>query len=242
MQNRAVPRQAPSGFLFAEPGGGRHEARHPLVPVRRGGLRRRRRHGRLAAKGSIDHLAGVSWPLVAVLAGLIAFWQLAPVGRLREGRLTSTTSLDATFALALVATAPPALALLAVAVPSAIDSVKDRSAWYKTLFNVGQYSLSIAAARAVFCAISGNGFFSSSPTQGNHLLAIVAMGVTYFSVNELLVQPAVALATRENLRAVFTAVVREPPSTGSSKYLRRCWRWRPSRRSVRWRCWRCSPR
>lgn len=145
--------------------------------------------------GTVPHLAGAPLLLTAVLVLAIVWGELWPVDHTREGAPAGSTSLTNSFALALLAVAPPGVALLAVAFPGAIESLGRKTPWYRVCFNLALTASLVGAARLVFSTVSGDPYFSSPNITGNHIWAILAMGLTYFAVNELLLSPAIAYSS-----------------------------------------------
>ncbi len=152
---------------------------------------------------SAAHLPTVPWLLTAVLVSAIVWGELAPVKLTRNGAHAGSTSLANSFALALLTVAPPGIALLAIALPSAIDSLVRRAQWYRVCFNAALTALLVAASRCVFSVVSGDHYFSSPTITGHHVWAVLAMGVTFFAVNEALLAPAISYSSGGTLWRTF---------------------------------------
>jgi diguanylate cyclase (GGDEF)-like protein len=142
---------------------------------------------------------GIKLALVAMLAVGVVLGELFPIEIARNGRHSDEITVSTTLALALVLVAPLGWALLAQSVPLVADDLRRRKHWSRPVFNVAQYALTFAAAKAVFCVLGGIG----EPVQGTltakDLPAIFAAAAAYFLVNQLLVGTAVALWTGESI-------------------------------------------
>jgi hypothetical protein len=135
-------------------------------------------------------------PQADALVGSPAFWVvmgLVVVGEMRPiftpGAAAPTgiaTSTSFTFASLLFFGLPVAAALHALA--TVLAAISRHRAWWRTAFNVGQYTVSLGAAWLVLLAVG------ISPTPAEHvragaadLPAVAAAAVTYFLVNNGLV-------------------------------------------------------
>src|SRR3712207_3497993 len=107
--------------------------------------------------------------------------------------------MSTTLALALVLVAPLSWAIVAQSVPLVIDDIRRGKHWARPLFNVAQYTLTLAASKAVFVALAGDRVgFGLTPAQLP--AAFVAAGV-FFVFNQVLVGVAVALWSGSSLTA-----------------------------------------
>jgi diguanylate cyclase (GGDEF)-like protein len=159
----------------------------------------------LTGLGRVEAHELVREPLFWILACLIVFGELKPIitsGPNQDAGATTSTTF--TFATLLHLGLPVAAILQAVA--AIISGVFRRRAVHRTAFNVAQYTLSFAAAAAVLA------LFRISPRpsavwvpDGPDLLAVGCAGVTYFLVNHLLVNVAVALHERIPMRRALGA-------------------------------------
>lgn len=135
----------------------------------------------------------------------------AVAGELRPIRLThgdesaGTLSTSASFILSLVAVSGVGLAVAAQTLASLVDDLAHRREAKKSLFNTGQYALSVAAARAVYCAVTGVPFLAPpGPVTTDQLAGLFAAGIVMTLVNRLLVAGVVALATGQRFTALLT--------------------------------------
>ncbi|MGH3341667.1 MAG: putative bifunctional diguanylate cyclase/phosphodiesterase, partial [Carbonactinosporaceae bacterium] len=152
--------------------------------------------GVLVAAGSQLSMADL-----AVFAGLPALWivmafvlfgELRPI--LTPGRYYAngaTTSTTFAFAVLLFLGLPVAAVLQAAA--ALLAGIVRRHVWWRTAFNVGQYTLSLAAAAAVF-ELARRGGAPTDPwvPGGGDLPVIGAAALAYFLVNLALVWLAVS--------------------------------------------------
>ncbi len=92
------------------------------------------------------------------------------------------------------------VAILLQTVATVVGDRAQRRVWWRMAFNTGQYALSWAACAAVL-ALAGLHASPFSPVT-LHMVdvwVIVAAGLTYFLVNDVLVSVAVALLSHQNL-------------------------------------------
>lgn len=100
-----------------------------------------------------------------------------------------------TFTLALVMLGPLWLALLVQTSALLVEDLQKRRPALKVAFNLGQYAVSITAARIAFAALTGQSVAGGSGhfVAGDILPSLVAAAV-YFTVNVTLVSIVLALA------------------------------------------------
>jgi diguanylate cyclase (GGDEF)-like protein len=143
----------------------------------------------------------VDWTSAAVLpaylfATLLVAGELRPLLVAREDGDTDTVTVSTTFAVALVLCGPLFLAMTAQALAVAYDDLVRRRQYSQAAFNIGQYLVTLAASRWVFCLTTGTGFFDANRalTPDDVLPGLLA-GATFFLVNNGLVAVIVGLAT-----------------------------------------------
>jgi diguanylate cyclase (GGDEF)-like protein len=134
-----------------------------------------------------------AWAELIVFAVFIVLGEFRPIRVARrdeqEEILTSTT-----FTFAILLSSGLAAAIVVRALVSAIPALLGRKQWWKAMFNVAQYTFSLAAAGTVLHILS------NVPRPGPaHFLtadmpAILAAAVVYFLVNNALAGTALALA------------------------------------------------
>ena len=129
-----------------------------------------------------------------LLFAALTLGELLPVTiprRLGDEQVTLSTSF--TFALLLLS-GGIGPALIAQSTASAIQDVVARKPWWRILFNVSQYALSMAAALLVIRLLGVRpGAASSHPFQGRDLPAVLLGSGTFFLVNTGIVGVAIAL-------------------------------------------------
>ncbi|HWO69282.1 MAG TPA: ATP-binding protein [Actinomycetota bacterium] len=132
-----------------------------------------------------------------------AFWwfsvflvaaELLPI-RVPRASEVEEVSTSTTFAFALLLGFGGRIAALSLAVASAIADLTHRKPAWKALFNVGQYTLSVGAARAVYLLLGGvTAFHGEDVVAGDNLLRVAASAATFFVANDALTGIALALA------------------------------------------------
>ena len=142
-------------------------------------------------------------PAIAVLMLLMIAGELYPIRvPLRDDAEEVTTSPAFMFATLLLS--GPALAILAQAVASVLSDLRTGKVWWKAIFNVAQYALSIAGASAILVAIAPDLRFGGASTFGPHtFVATLAAGVASFFLNSLFVVVAVSVAQRVSIVREF---------------------------------------
>ncbi len=141
-----------------------------------------------------DGPTAVSWTTYALLAVAVVVGELRPIV-VPRGDTTDEITVSTTLALVLVLIGPLWLAVAAQAVGVALEDLRSRKQLIKVGFNIAQYTVTLAAARAVFCAAAGVPFAQARPLElPGHLPAALLAGVTYFLVNNGLAGTVVALA------------------------------------------------
>ncbi len=140
------------------------------------------------------------WLYVVLLVPGVMLGELLPLKIPRRGDDEEIT-VSTTFVFALLVTVGLPVALLVQGVASALQDVLARKAWWRVVFNVGQYTLSLAAAAAVMQRASLGG--PQVPFNPVNLPAIAAAGATFFLVNTGVVGAAIALYQRASLLKYF---------------------------------------
>jgi GGDEF domain-containing protein len=141
-----------------------------------------------------------SYGYVVLLLVIAELRPLVRADRRDPGGLTSSEA----FVFALVLHWGLSLALLAlVGSMTVADALRGRKPW-RTAFNIAQYSLAYAAAALVLTASSVDVSDHHGASIGAHdLPAILAAGIAFFVVNDLLVAGAVSRHERLPYRAVL---------------------------------------
>jgi diguanylate cyclase (GGDEF)-like protein len=140
-------------------------------------------------------------PALVMTTCLVFLGELRPLMRLQHTNREAVTTTVFTLALLMLAGWP--LAAMVQATASLVGGAAGRRTWWRTLFNVSQFTLSLGAACLVLRT------FGIVPTPGRpwtptvtSMFAILAAGVAYFVVNLFFVWQAVALWTGVGLRGV----------------------------------------
>jgi GGDEF domain-containing protein len=117
-----------------------------------------------------------------------------------QGGVTPSTA----FTFAILFTWGLAPAVVFHAVGSVLADLIERKAWWKTLFNIGQYSVSIASAWLVLVGLGWQASLAAPHAfaRGDLGMMVLAWAV-YFVVNNSLVSFVVALYNGERFRDVF---------------------------------------
>jgi diguanylate cyclase (GGDEF)-like protein len=148
---------------------------------------------------SVDLEELVRNPLFWILACLIILGELKPIVTPGSTETTGATiSTTFTFATMVYAGLPTALVFQAVA--AAATGVLRRRAMHRTVFNVGQYTLSFTAAGLTLLVFG----ITASPSHvwipsGTDLLPMALAGTAYFLVNSVLVNAAIAFHERGSI-------------------------------------------
>jgi diguanylate cyclase (GGDEF)-like protein len=151
-----------------------------------------------------------------LLAGMLFIGELRAIPVPRGDDTTDELTVSSTFATALVLIGPLALALVVQAVAVGLDDLRRKRPRRVFLFNLGQYVLTLAAARGAFVLISGDPFFALHSDIGPHdIPAMLAAGLAYFVVNNTLVALTVALDTGAVIFEVLLEDVRFQIATSS---------------------------
>jgi diguanylate cyclase (GGDEF)-like protein len=108
-------------------------------------------------------------------------------------------TISSSFSLALVMTGPLLIAVLAQAVATLIDDIRQHKDVRRILFNIAQYTVTLTCSREVYAALTHRGLLQDA----SHLRAldipggIVAAG-TFFIANHVITTGAVALSLGED--------------------------------------------
>jgi diguanylate cyclase (GGDEF)-like protein len=146
------------------------------------------------------------WPQVLVLGACTVLGELRPVRLARRqgsrgdggGSITTST----VFGYATLLMVGPAAAAAGLALGTVIADIHGRKSWYKATYNLGQYSLSVAAAAAVIHALtSTNVLLDGGRVRADDVVPLLLACVTFFVVNSTLVGAVVSLAMRAQVLA-----------------------------------------
>ncbi len=144
------------------------------------------------------------WQLSLILSLALIVAEVRPIAISRgmdepPDQLTISTP----FAVALLVVAPLSLVLTVQTVAVLIDDVRTRRPWRKIAYNLAQYVVSLAVARAAL-ALAGGPSISASHESFDHrdVLPTLIAGATFVVVNYLLVALVVSLDTGESFREI----------------------------------------
>jgi len=102
----------------------------------------------------LDQLTGRHGPLIAGLMVILVLGELFPIPIARGEEAGDEITVSSTFALVLILVAPLLAAVLAQALALTLDEGVRRRRWDRLPFNIGQYTLSLVAARLAYDALS----------------------------------------------------------------------------------------
>jgi diguanylate cyclase (GGDEF)-like protein len=161
----------------------------------------------------------VSWGMAAIylLAVLNFIGELYPLLVARRDHASTVFTLSTTFAVALTLIGPLSVALVTQALAVAIDDLRRKRPAIRTMFNVGQYLVTLTVTRVVFAGLApGHGILDPVTSLGvTDVLPALAAAATYPVLNNGLVAGAIAMASnrgflvtlREDVRAGGMAIV-----------------------------------
>jgi diguanylate cyclase (GGDEF)-like protein len=127
---------------------------------------------------------------LAVLVTLLTLSEQHPLVVQRRGERSSIT-LSAIFACAILLRWEIAVAVAAQAVASLVDDVRARRPWWKSAFNVAQYTIALATAGLVYHSLAVG---SAAHPTGRQVVASVAAGGVFFAVDTILTGTAIAIS------------------------------------------------
>ena len=153
--------------------------------------------------------ASLQMPALYLLAALLFVGELRPLLIARGDGDTDRVTVSATFAVALVLAGPLCLALAVQALAVAVDDLGRRGRWQRIIFNVGQYLLTLLAARWVFSLASGHAFAAPlTQLSPRDILPALLSAAAYFLVNNGTVAIVVALDSGQSPFAVLREDIR----------------------------------
>ena len=145
--------------------------------------------------------------VLTLLVITVIVGELRPVPVPRSGDVTDMITISTTFTLALAIVGPVSLALVAQGVAVLIDDAISRRSPLKIAFNVGQYVLTVMAARTAYALIAGVPILGPyevfDPENAAALIGALVAALVFLLMNQLLVSTVVALASDQGIRSVF---------------------------------------
>ena len=137
-----------------------------------------------------------------ILAAFAVVGEMVPIRVPFHGeRQVVTLSTTCVFALLLLGQVE--LAILAQVIGSAAGDLARSKPWWKTLFNLAQYSISVAAAGAVLGVVGQYRPDSPNAFAPTALLLMFLSGVTLYLVNNALIAIAIATSQGISLRVLL---------------------------------------
>ncbi|HEY5171209.1 MAG TPA: diguanylate cyclase, partial [Acidimicrobiia bacterium] len=140
-------------------------------------------------------------PAIAVLMLLVIVGELYPIRvPLRDDAEEVTISTAFMFATLLLA--GPAVAIIAQCVAAFLSDLRTRKPWWKAMFNIAQYALSITGAWVVLVGIApdlrvgGASGFATHNFAAHDFIAVFAAGAVSFVLNDSFVIVALAIAQK----------------------------------------------
>jgi diguanylate cyclase (GGDEF)-like protein len=142
---------------------------------------------------SLRHMTVVHWVLIAFLV----IGELMPIRLAGHDDEVNTSS---AFSFALMASFGLAPAALAQATASVLADLRLRKSLDSTVFNVGQYTISLAAAGGTMQLLSHlPREMSGAPLTGYELIVLALCGLVFFVINNTLAGAAYALLERNSI-------------------------------------------
>ncbi|HEX2807925.1 MAG TPA: EAL domain-containing protein [Kineosporiaceae bacterium] len=151
-----------------------------------------------------------------LFTAMLVLGELRPLLVARSDGDTDQVTVSTTFALALVLTGPLAYAMLVQGLAVAVSDTWSRRQPLRAAFNVGQYLLTLAAARSVFCLLTGTPFLApTTQLTSEDIIPALLAGIAFFAVNNGTVAVAVALDQGRSALAVLAGDLRVQGLTSS---------------------------
>lgn len=144
-----------------------------------------------------DHLHSGA---LLLAAAMLVLGELIPVSVARWDDTTTETHLSLAVATVLTATGPVWLTIAAMAFALVVDDGLRRRPLFKIVFNVAQYTVSLAAARVVYCLLAGRPFADGpAALTGREVFLMLVGGGVLAVANEVQVTVAASLLLRERV-------------------------------------------
>jgi signal transduction histidine kinase len=147
---------------------------------------------------------------VAICLAAEALW-------LRTMQGQATWAMTPTFHLAMAMLFWPALFLPVIFLSRGVgDLLFRKSPWYKALFNGSQFTLSAAGAWAAYWLAGGSAMKLAALTNPKTFLPLLALGVTHFLLNTILVSVVVAIDQKQSILSAWKTNFGYKSETASS--------------------------
>jgi diguanylate cyclase (GGDEF)-like protein len=131
-----------------------------------------------------------------LLTLFVVLAELSTIQIQRQSRITEEITTSTSFSFAILLLFGPAATILALAGASAAGDVGHRKNFSRTLFNIGQYAISVGAASFVLSSLSINPVGLHHRLQFGSLLGIALAALIFYLLNTTLTNVAVALTAR----------------------------------------------
>ncbi|HEY7135487.1 MAG TPA: EAL domain-containing protein [Acidimicrobiia bacterium] len=148
----------------------------------------------LGRRAPVDHRA-----TFFMFSALVVVGELFPI-QVSIGNESQDVTTSTTFAFALLLAVGSGPAALAQSVASLVSDTVQHKPWWKRLFNVAQYTISVVAAGAVLKVLTIHHQFGHGSVSLRSLVPALLAGGTFFIVNHVLTGTGIALALDVPLR------------------------------------------
>jgi diguanylate cyclase (GGDEF)-like protein len=122
--------------------------------------------------------------------------ELSSIQIQRQSLITEEITTSTSFSFAILLLFGPAATMLALAVASAAGDLGHRKNFSRTLFNIGQYAISVGAAAIVLSSLSINPVGLTHRLQYQSLGGVALAALVFYVLNTTLTNVAVALTAR----------------------------------------------
>jgi diguanylate cyclase (GGDEF)-like protein len=137
-------------------------------------------------------------PVIA-LSLVLVFGELRPIRISHGDGSVDEVTISSSFSLALVMTGPLLIAVLAQAIATLIDDVRQRKDIRRILFNISQYTITLTSSREVYVLVTHRGLLQDAGVLRpvDIPAGILAAGV-FFICNHVITTSVVALSLHED--------------------------------------------
>ncbi|NLT54776.1 MAG: bifunctional diguanylate cyclase/phosphodiesterase [Actinomycetales bacterium] len=164
----------------------------------------------LCAALQLTRVSWASWEMSKyyLLTVLLVIGEMRPLLVARHDGEADRITVSTIFSVALALIGPVTLVLLAQAIAVGLDDLRRRMP-LRTLFNIGQYLVTLTITRLVFALSSGNPVMDPATSlDGGDVLPALLAAATFFLLNNGLVSVIVALETGQSAREIFREDIR----------------------------------
>jgi diguanylate cyclase (GGDEF)-like protein len=155
----------------------------------------------MADRAQLQYIAQAPWTFGVLAAGVL-LGEMMPIKIARRGSEEELT-LSASFAMALLLAGGLLPALIAQGVASVVQDLHSGKPWWRIRFNLGQYSMAMAAAELVMRALSVHHLDRIHPFATAQLPAMILGISAFFIVNASVVGVAISLHQGTPIRRYF---------------------------------------